>query len=442
MKKSVSILLIMAMASVFPLFAQDLSSSLPTPNAAVGYLMAIGFLTPVPEQVMTEINTVENVAALEKLSSKTKNFFTDGKLNTVFKMLIQGAECKECRFGYERTYRADDPVAPFRRLRELARTARVYGLMQLKDGKPDKAFETFKAIFCMGKHVEFDGTLIAGMIGIALKNISLSGFKELVNLSKDKKIVEDACQFLKSQPSATLSAAKYLESEKKYIATALNMIKEDSKKESDEDLRNSYENVVFILPLNMQKNVVSSETNTASPVKSCSANQRVLMGAVEMLCMDYNPMPATLTLSIIPEFLVSSKYLKNFPECPEKGKYEITKTNESAYEWHCTIHPEPGVTSEPASDTSVYPSKSQIEEFKKFINSTEFDKMTAEALGMFDEAKKFDPYAADYTAKIDAFQKKIETSTNTIIKNAIPNFKKMFESQVKQDESIKKLISR
>ncbi|MFC1743218.1 competence type IV pilus major pilin ComGC, partial [Candidatus Riflebacteria bacterium] len=69
--------------------------------------------------------------------------------------------------------------------------------------------------------------------------------------------------------------------------------------------------------------------------KSCYANIRVIMGAVEMYNMDTPSMMSTLALSK----LKSGQYLKSTPKCPEgkKGKYSGTKLDSEGIV-SCSIH--------------------------------------------------------------------------------------------------------
>ncbi len=68
--------------------------------------------------------------------------------------------------------------------------------------------------------------------------------------------------------------------------------------------------------------------------KACSANMRVLLGAVEMYNMDNKEMMANLEIPL----LVKNKYLLSEPNCPDGGKYgnqgELTGKGKIA----CSIH--------------------------------------------------------------------------------------------------------
>ncbi len=422
--------------------AESAPTPQPTPNAAVGYLMALGWMQPITEKVQTELSTCETVAGLDKLSPDARNAIGAGKMGTAVKLLVMGAACDYCMFGYQRTWRPDDVVPPFRRLRELARTARVYGLDQVRQGKAEQAFATFRAIFRLGAHLETDGTLIAGMVGLAFKKLAVKGFEELLNGTKDDKVIADARAFLKAQPKATAVTPSLMEGEKKFIGTALNMLVEGAKKDDSAGLLEAWPDIENLFPKSITDKMGKPAAPTTAQTKSCQANQRVLLAAVEMLGMDYSPMPATLTVAVIPEFLVKEKYLKLFPTCPEGGKYELSQSKEGQFAWRCSKHADVDSAGTEPPVAKATPSAELMTEIKQYLAGPEFAKLTAEALAVIDEAKTLDPYAPDFATKIEAYSKKIKDSPNPIINSAVPNVRKVFESQKELDEAMLKLIGK
>ncbi|MFZ5950153.1 MAG: competence type IV pilus major pilin ComGC [Candidatus Rifleibacteriota bacterium] len=71
--------------------------------------------------------------------------------------------------------------------------------------------------------------------------------------------------------------------------------------------------------------------------KACFANQRVLLGAVEMYNMDHEKMMENLDSAAI-ELLASKKYLKAAPQCPAGGKYFSDGKLSADGNIQCTIH--------------------------------------------------------------------------------------------------------
>ncbi len=68
--------------------------------------------------------------------------------------------------------------------------------------------------------------------------------------------------------------------------------------------------------------------------KACYANQRVLMGAMEMYSMD-NPEPMR-TLNM--KALFDGKYLRSEVQCPDGGEYSAELDSEGNYRVKCTVH--------------------------------------------------------------------------------------------------------
>lgn len=417
----------------------------PEPNAAIGYLMALGFLEPASKEVINEFAEAKTIATLEKLSPEARNYLAGKKFGVVANLLSLGAACELSRFGYEHTYRPEEPVPPFRRLRELGRIMRTYGLDLLKKGNPDRALDIFRSLFRLGGHLEVDGTLISGMIGVAIRNLALEGFEELAVHGKNEKSLTTMREFLKLQPTSVSSMNLCLEAEKRYTLTALQMIASGADKVSDEALAKDWDSIKIILPEEEQAGKTGGNGSVTAPsaFRECIANQRVLAGAVEMLCLDYNPMPATLTVDLIPEFLAKEKYLKVFPTCRDNGKYQVSKVKDGLYEWKCTVHPTPEASGESgALPVAVSkPTKEQIQKFRDFVLGADFKKMKQEIIDLFDEAKTFDPRSPDFEARTAAFQKKIESSSHQVVKNCIPNVKKAMEQQLKVDRAVEKLVS-
>ena len=445
-----SFALVLAIAS--PSFAQSIpvssetKSVAVTPNAAVGYLMALGFLEPASKEVMDELADVKTIAALDKLSDETKRYLSGGKIPVTVNLLKMGAGCEFSRFGYERTFRPDEPVPPFRRLRELGRTMRAYGLNLLKDGRQEDAAELFRSLYRLGGHLEVDGTLISGMIGIALRGFAIDGFQELLARNPSEPLKASLREFLKLQPSSIEGMRACLEFEKRFMITALGMITNGLDNETDEKISQVWESIKIIIPEGILsgKPIENPSPQPFSPLRECLANQRVLRGAVEMLGMDYSPMPASLTVDLIPGFLVKQQYLKAFPVCREGGKYQLIKVKEGIYDWKCTVHPTPeaagSVSDSVASASTVRVPPEDIKRFREFVLGPDFQKMRQETIDLYDEAKTLDPKAADFLEKAEAFKKKVENSNNPVARNAIPNVRKAFENAFEKDQAVQKII--
>lgn len=76
------------------------------------------------------------------------------------------------------------------------------------------------------------------------------------------------------------------------------------------------------------------QARTDARQKACFANQRVLMGAMEMFAMD-NPEPMK-QLDI--GRLVAEKYLRSAPECPDGGVYSADFKDAFDFKIKCSVH--------------------------------------------------------------------------------------------------------
>jgi|GEM_PF-6207810 len=89
---------------------------------------------------------------------------------------------------------------------------------------------------------------------------------------------------------------------------------------------------IFQIPVEHQK--MTNGIWEDPQAKACSANMRVVMGAVEMYNMDHQTPMTQLNL----EELVAGKYLTAIPTCSHKGTYSIVQ-HPTAGSWvECSFH--------------------------------------------------------------------------------------------------------
>lgn len=397
-------------------------------NAAVGYLMAIGWMTPPSEQVLNQIDRADSLESLKSFTSETWHYFSDSRMPIVLRFLKQGADCDFCRYIYERTYLPDDLVPPYRRLRDLAKIARGAGLKMLKEGNASEAFEIFKAVFRMGEGLEQDETLLSGHISVLIRKEIVKPFEEVITTASDSSVIEMVREYLRSLPKTTTGYKNLLEYERRYIENSLKFMK--SHPETVDDFQ-------ILTPSNSDKNKI---TLSESPLSKCQANQRVLQGALELLTLDFNPLPASMTPAIIPEYLVHSGYLKEFPVCPQRGRYEVFTSSDGSLSFHCTIHPEPDYKA--IQKNLQDQAQAEKEKLRTFVNTPEFDALCMETLAFMDEAIAMDQNVPDFIAKLDAFTKKVEASPNALVRKMIPSFRKLYQHRLELDESIQNLAKK
>lgn len=223
------------------------NANLPLPNAAVGYLMALGKLD-IPAPILEELAKVESLADLGKITSDARSRLRIGMIPTSIALFNQGAACEKSRFGYERTYRPEEPAPPFRLLRNLGRVARAYGLYCLAEGREADAGTVFRSLFCMGSHLESEGSMIAGMVGMSMKEMGLRGLRELFSEGKDAAVIGACREFLRVQPGPVQSFQVCIEGEKRAFSVALDMIRNGAGGADDDRLKRDWDTMISLFP--------------------------------------------------------------------------------------------------------------------------------------------------------------------------------------------------
>jgi len=95
--------------------------------------------------------------------------------------------------------------------------------------------------------------------------------------------------------------------------------------------------------------------------KACSANLRVILGAVEMYNLDKKDM---ITTNLNLKELVKEQYLESEPMCPDQGKYQIQGDVSKDGRIVCTIH---GDADNASNWEAKNPSKASSDTFEDFI---------------------------------------------------------------------------
>ncbi len=412
-------------------FTSPTWSATPQPagkNAAVGYLMAIGWMTPPSKLVLDQIDQADSLESLKRFASETWEYLSDRRTTIVIKFLKQGATCDHCQYIYERQYLPDDPVPPYRRLRDLAQISRAVGLKVLKEGNASEAFDIFRSVFRMGEDLEQDETFLSGQISVMIRKAVLNPFEELLSSTTDPVILGMVKEYLRTRPPSTDGYKKVLGYGRIYIASSLSFMKSHPERIKDLQIKPPSKD-------DQNKPVLSEK-----PLSKCQANQRVLQGALEMLCLDFDPMPASMTPAVIPEYLVRSGYLKTLPVCPEHGNYEVYKCSDGSLSFRCSLHPEPDYRALQKADDEK--KKKEQVELEKFVGSPEFDALCKETLKVVDEAIAMDQTAPGFLTKLDALSRKIDASDNALMKKLIPDIKMIFEQRLHLDEGVQNLLKK
>lgn len=422
MKKA---LLVLAsfMLIAYPLIARPGND----PNGAVRYLNAIGQLPAVANEVLDEFGQVEKFDELGKLGSASAALLHEAKVKSAMDLLHLGAACQQCNFTPDDRQHFTDFIPPYRRLRQLARLARAYAWQAEKDGRPDTAFDTLTSVFMLGQHVEDNGVIISTMIGIAIRKIAANALIEFRTRHPEEAWKTRLADFFKRIPRPAVNMQASIEYERTGFMNTL---------------RDAKAHPEIFRDIGMELDFPASASAPASPdtTKTCHANLRVLMGALEMLVMDYGqPLPATITSDLLPS-LVRLGYLKNPVSCPDSGKFDLTGLDTEAPRATCSLHGNPDAPSESAIRSENEKKERTAEYLTKLATTPDYDRMMNECSKMYDELLAVDPNAADFEAKCDDIQKRVESSENIFIRNGIPSLKKAYTEVKDLQEKIDRLL--
>ncbi len=397
------------------------------PNGAVRYLNAIGQLPAVPNEVLDGLGKIETFEDMAKLDGASAALLREPKVKSAMDLLRLGAACQQCNFTPDDRQHFSDYIPPYRRLRQLARLARAWAWQQEKDGRPEAAFDTLTSTFMLGQHVEDNGVIISTMIGIAIRKIAANALIEFRARHPEETWKTRLTDFFKRIPSPAVDMKASIEYERTGFLNTL---------------RDAKKNPEIFRDIGMELDLPASVSVAvkADTAKACHANLRVLMGALEMLAMDYGqPLPATLT-SDLPPSLVRLGYLKNPAVCPDDGKYELTGLETETPRATCSLHGNPDVPSEAARRKENEKKEQTAAYLINLAATPDFDRLVDECSKMYDELIAVDPNAADAEAKFDDVQKRVESSNNIFIRNGIPSLKKASTEVRNLQEMIDRLL--
>ncbi|MBF0499707.1 MAG: hypothetical protein HQM09_06220 [Candidatus Riflebacteria bacterium] len=387
------------------------------PNAAVRYLMALGWFIPPPKSVDREFSRISDFAELKNQSSSAQEYLDNSAQTKALQLLKRGGACPNCSFNPDSSL-SDDSIPPYERLEQLARFANVSGGMRARDGNFSEAVDLFIAIYQLGQHLEEDGQIYSAMVGYGLrKNLALVSMKNLLGMNPPPEVRTKLMQFLNALPNPVLGSKRILERERVIMINFLREVK------SRPALLQG-----FIL-------VEASGTQklTRNPEKMCQENQITLTRALLALQQDFDPLPATVTANL-KTALLAGHYLDKFPVCPGGGRLGTTHRADGKLICVCSKH-----ASWMKSDSQNPDVPEDSKGMREFVNSPEYDRLVAELVSLYSEGIALDQSDPDYLRKAAELGTRVETSDNVLIKTIIPNFAKILECQKKLDELINDL---
>lgn len=397
------------------------------PNGAVRYLNAIGQLPAVSNEVLDGIGKIEKFEDLANLDSASAALLREPKVKSAMDLLRLGAACRQCNFTPDDRQLFSDFIPPYRRLRQLARLARAWAWQQEKDGRPDTAFDTLTSTFMLGQHVEDNGMIISTMIGIAIRKIASNALIEFRTRHPEDVWKTRLSDFFKRIPTPAVNMKASIEYERTGFLNTL---------------RDAKTNPEIFRDIGMELDLPASASVAAKPdtTKACHANLRVLMGALEMLLMDYSqPLPATISGNLQPS-LVQLGYLKSPATCPDGGTYDLTGLETESPRATCSLHGNPDAPSESALRKEDEQKERTAAYLINLAATPDFDRLVEECSKMYDELIAIDPNAADAEAKFEDIQKRVEASENIFIRNGIPSLKKASAEVKNLQEMIDRLL--
>ncbi len=399
------------------------------PNAAVRYLLAIGHLPAVSDTVLDELGELETFADLGKISKEGAAFLQNEKFRLAMHLLQLGAACPQCNFTPDDTMSIEDPVPPYRRIRQLARLARTYAWDREKAGKPDEAFALLTSVFMLGQHLEEQGLLISVMIGVACRKIAVNALLEFRTRHPEAQWREKLVTFFQRVPKPAVNIRASLEYERKGMENILKQAKSDHRLFGLMDLP---------VPDDAKAPPAAAPAGPA-PDKECRAGQRVLIGALEMLAMDYAmPLPATISADL-PAALVQLGYLKKPVTCPAGGKLLISLNDKGEPAVECQMHGDVDTPSATAAQDAAKAREAAVAYFGRLAATPEYDRLVAECLKFYDDLLAIDLASPTGPADHDELWKKIDAAKNPFASAVIPNHRKAWEEGNKLEELIQQV---
>lgn len=404
-------------------------------NAALRYFMAIGFM---PELSRSEIDHLKDVKSIEdykKVPKKIRYKLGEATSRRTLALLEFAADCKDSNFMPDQSYKPEDYVPPFRTLRRFAYYLNAGAWKAISDGKQKDGAKVLVGIFRFGDDAENYGPMISYMIGLAIRNIALDSMKSFLNGDFDPAAKKIIAEYLKALPRPAFRVKEGFLWERKFGENILKTL--DSK-----------EGAIEILKM---ANVVprpESPKPANKPFSQCCANQRVLMGALEMAAMDGLTFSQDQDFASILQKLVDDRYLNKPVACPRKGKYQVKIDAENDFiEVSCScgadlekpLPPEEKKSAD--NDKSSDPYEMEVaKKAEEYRNSGRFDQDRKELMEFYDKLMQFDQFQEGALKKIKELQKEYESKGNIIVNAIAINAEKVFEKQLSLQKQIDELI--
>ncbi len=395
------------------------------PNAALRYLMAIGYMPEMAKEEVESLMEVHNAERYAALSGGLRRKLGEAGSFRIKSLLQSAAACSVCSFVPDSKFDPQDIMPPYRTLRNFARFINAGAWGVISAGNHEQGAEMLVSVFRFGADSEKYQPLIGYMLGLGIRNIAMESMKNFLAgdyRAEAKKIITD---YLKSLPKPAFNAKNSLVWERAYLVKTLDM------------LTRSTEGVVELLKVFGDESASAPASN--KPM-ACVPNQRVLMGAIEMALMDGLKFENGKKGSEIIAELVEKKYLKAGLACPDKGEYKIEFIKEDDYKVSCSCGADPEKPVEKKEEVKPALNPELEVKAKEYLASGRLEKDVRELYEYFDKVMACDPLESGLVEKLQTMKNDYESRDNMLIKAIVPDFSKVYEKQFKLQETIDGLI--
>ncbi|MEW6710547.1 MAG: hypothetical protein AB1403_12050 [Candidatus Riflebacteria bacterium] len=392
------------------------------PNAALRYLMIMGFMPDLSKDDEDALRDIDSLESYEKMPDKTKRKLSEATSQRTRMLLKYAADCPDCNFMPDQNYKPEDYVPPYRTLRRFSRYLNAGAWSLVKSGDHKGAAELLVSVFRFGDHVENYGPLISVMIGHAIREYALVSMKNFLAAdypAEAKSIITD---YIKSLPRPAFNMREGLIWERKFMENVLITLSKDP------------QGAVEIL-----KVVTDYVPPAKAAISACNANQRVMMGAIEMALMDGISLDG-MDFEAIQKKLVNDKYLLKPLECPDKGTYKVDFKSADDWKVSCSCGADPDAPPKEEPKPAKEEDPELLAKAKEYQESGKFDKDKKEFYEYFDKILALDIFDKELVQKAKVLHEDYENRDNLLIKTSAPNFEKYFEKQVKMQNNIEELI--
>ncbi len=408
------------------------SQHLKDPNAALRYMMIIGYMPEISKNEEAKLAEVVEEESYKKLPDSLVSKIREATLQRTLDLLRFAAECADCNFMPDHSYKPTDYIPPYRTFRRLARYLNAGAWYSAHLGNHEEAANLMVSTFRFGDHSENYGPMIGYMIGLAVRGIAFESMKNFLagNYRPEaKKIITD---YLKALPRPALKVKNGIVSEMKLSENIL------------KDLSSSEEGLIEL----MKQLVPEEELPKAhKQPSSCIANQRVLMGALEMAAMDEIKFEIH-EFEPIQEILLKEQYIGKSFICPDKGTYKVEHYLENGndrYRISCSCGADPKKPQPAAPKTeAAEPQNEKLQQLKEkalaYKSSGQLEKDIDEFLKYYQTMIDLDVLQEGALAEIEKIQKDHKGRDNQLIKHIAIDFVKVFERQINFQKDIDTLL--